>query len=80
MTKQVDNTNWRKTKTLFFLPSYGASAGVDFHLTGSKKKGYRVHCGGWYDDFVGISCEFSEQDRLDLIEMLQMASNEEASS
>ena len=72
------NPDWRKKKKLFFQPSYGGGhEGVDFVLTGSKKRGYRVSCGGWYDGFVGISCVFSEQDRLDLIEMLQMANNSE---
>lgn len=69
------NTDWRKKKVLYFVPSYGHHSGVDFRLTGSKKNGYRVHCGGWYDSCVGIDCEFSEQDRRDLIEMLLMADN-----
>ena len=77
MNERADNTNWRKSKKLYFLPIYGANSGVDFQLTGSKKNGYKVHCGGWYDGFAGISCEFTEQDRLDLIEMLQMANNSE---
>lgn len=70
------NPEWRKKKALYFVPSYGGRhAGVDFVLTGSKKRGYRVSCGGWYDGFVGINCEFSEEDRRDLIELLQMADN-----
>lgn len=75
MTSQ--NPEWRKKKALYFVPEYGRNSGVDFVLSGSKKRGYRVSCGGWYDGFVGISCEFSEEDRRDLIEMLQMADNSE---
>lgn len=71
------NPEWRKKKQVSFTPSYGHHSGVSFGLTGSKKKGYRVWCGGWYDSFVGIDCVFSEEDRRDLIELLQMADNTE---